>query len=113
MAWRDLGVMFEQGVSEIRFSLNPRPDPLHIDYTVQGFHRLQERIQGPQLNIRTIEGRLLMIDLKEHGTRCRIHPSIGDPSYCLIPVNTKKGEPGRLPFQHPTYNPFYFLPLYS
>src|SRR5690606_38600299 len=40
--------------------------------------------QGPKLNIRTIEGRLLMADFKEHGTRCRIHPSTGEPVLCLF-----------------------------
>lgn len=90
MAWRDLGVMFEQGVSDVQFSLNHRPQSLVVDYTAGGFHRLQERIQGPQLNIRTIEGRLLMIDLKEHGTRCRIHPSVGEPVLCLFDDSRKE-----------------------
>jgi hypothetical protein len=90
MAWRDLGVMFEQGVSDIGFRLNHRPQPVNVQYNAEGFNRLQERIQGPQLNIRTIEGRLLMIDLKEHGTRCRIHPSVGEPVLCLFDDSRKE-----------------------
>lgn len=90
MAWRDLGVMFEQGVSEMQFRLKHSDrDPITINYTSTGYSRLQERIQGPEINIRTIEGRLLMIDLKEHGTRCRIHPSVGDAVLCLFDESRK------------------------
>lgn len=74
LAWRDLGLVFEQGVSEVEFGLNHRPQPLKSRYTIPGYHRVQQRIQGPMLNIRTVDGRLLMADFKEHGTRCRIHP---------------------------------------
>jgi hypothetical protein len=89
LAWRDLGLMFEQGVSELRFSLNHRHQPLTVSYTTPGYHRVQERIQGPQRNIRSIEGRLLMADFKEHGTRCRIHPSAGEPVMCLFSESQK------------------------
>jgi len=84
LAWRDLGVMFEQGISEVTFRLNHRHQRLTTEYTERGFHRVQQRIQGPLLNIRTVEGRLLMADFKEHGTRCRIHPSAGEPIICLF-----------------------------
>jgi hypothetical protein len=90
MAWRDLGTLFEKGVDTISFSLNHRPQPMESTYDAAGFHRIQERIRGPQINIRTIEGRLLMADFKEHGTRCRIHPSIGDPVLCLFDENRKE-----------------------
>jgi hypothetical protein len=90
LAWRDLGIMFEQGVSEMRFRLNHSTHPLVVDYTTSGYQRVQERVQLPQVNIRTIEGRLLMVDLKEHGTRCRIHPSAGDPILCLFDDSRKE-----------------------
>lgn len=44
----------------------------------------------PQINIRTIEGRLLMVDLQEHGTRCRVHPSVGEPILCLFDDSRKE-----------------------
>jgi len=84
LAWRDVGVLFEEGIDEISFSLNHRPQRLSTVYSKPGYRRVQERIKGPQTNIRTIEGRLLMADFKEHGTRCRVHPSIGDPVICLF-----------------------------
>lgn len=91
MAWRDAGILFQQGVNSIQFTLNHRATPLVTQFTPQGFERIQKRIQGPQTNIRTIEGRLLMADFKEHGTRCRVHPSVGDPVLCLFD-DEKKDE---------------------
>ena len=84
MAWRDAGTLFSQGIDQIEFTLNHRDTPLLSSFTPDGFARIQERIKGPQTNIRTIEGRLLMADFKEHGTRCRVHPSVGDPVLCLF-----------------------------
>jgi hypothetical protein len=84
MAWRDAGLVFSQGVSCIEFSLNHRAEPVSVRFTPEGLHRIQERIQGPTTNIRVIEGRLLMADFKEHGTRCRVHPSFGEPVLCLF-----------------------------
>lgn len=90
IAWRDLGTLFEKGVNEISFSLNHRPQPIESRYDLKGFQYIQERIKGPQVNIRTIEGRLLMADFKEYGTRCRIHPSTGDPVLCLFDEDRKE-----------------------
>lgn len=90
IAWRDLGTLFEKGVDTISFSLNHRPQSMESRYDPKGFQRIQERIKGPQINIRTIEGRLLMADFKEHGTRCRIHPSIGEPVLCLFDEGRKE-----------------------
>ena len=84
MAWRDIGTLFSQGIGQIEFTLNHRDAPLKIIFTPNGFARIQERIKGPLINVRTIEGRLLMVDFKEHGTRCRVHPSAGDPVLCLF-----------------------------
>lgn len=84
MAWRDAGILFSQGITKINFTLNHRSTPLTATFTPEGFMRIQERITGPRTNIRTIEGRLLMADFKEHGTRCRVHPAVGDPVLCLF-----------------------------
>ncbi|MEW6606167.1 MAG: hypothetical protein AB1414_01765 [bacterium] len=89
LAWRDVGVLFRKGVSSIQFTLNHREPPMVIPFTPQGFERIQERIKGPLTNIRIIEGRLLMADFKEHGTRCRVHPSVGEPVLCLFDEEQK------------------------
>lgn len=89
MAWRDAGILFFQGVERIEVTLNHRSAPLTTAFTPTGYERIQRRIKGPQTNIRTIEGRLLMADFKEHGTRCRIHPSAGEPVLCLFDEEQK------------------------
>ena len=89
MAWRDAGTLFGRGIRRIDFTLNHRDKPLAATFTPQGLARIQERIQGPQINIRTIEGRLLMADFKEHGTRCRVHPAAGEPVLCLFDAEQK------------------------
>lgn len=90
MAWRDAGTLFSQGINSVKFTLNHREEPTKITFSPNGFVRIQERIKGPQINIRTIEGRLLMADFKEHGTRCRVHPSVGDPVLCLFDEEQKE-----------------------
>lgn len=83
-AWRDTGRLFSRGIERIEFTINHRAIPLAAVYTPQGLARIQERIKEPQVNIRTIEGRLLMADFKEHGARCRVHPSVGEPVLCFV-----------------------------
>ena len=89
MAWRDAGKLFGQGIDKIEFTLNHREKAVRTSFTQHGVTRIQERIKGPQINIRTIEGRLLMADFKEHGTRCRVHPSTGYPVLCLFDEGQK------------------------
>lgn len=89
MAWRDAGMLFSKGVTRIEFTLNHRETPLTTNLTPGGLIRIRERIKGPQTNIRTIEGRLLMADFKEHGTRCRVHPAAGEPVLCLFDEEQK------------------------
>ncbi len=84
LAWRDTGILFQQGISHIEFTLNHRNSPIKTSFTLEGFERIKKRIRGHQVNIRSIEGRLLMADFKEHGTRCRVHPPVGDPVLCLF-----------------------------
>ena len=90
MAWRDAGTLFTKGITKIGFTLNHGKTSLTTNFTPEGCTRIQERIKGPQTNIRTIEGRLLMADFKEHGTRCRVHPSVGDPVLCLFDEEQKE-----------------------
>ena len=89
MAWRDTGKLFSQDVSKIEFTLSQQAASITTVFTSAGFRRIQDRIKGPQTNVRTVEGRLLMADFKEHGTRCRVHPSAGDPVLCLFDEEQK------------------------
>ena len=84
MAWRDAGALFKWNVSSIGFTLRGRGDVLKTTFTPEGLVCIRERITGPRTDVRTIEGRLLMADFKEHGTRCRVHPSVGEPVLCVF-----------------------------
>lgn len=84
LAIRDAGRLFDRGVDRIEFALDQHDRPLRVVYDREGYSRVQRRIVGPQLNRRTIEGRLLMADFKERGSRLRVHPSSGDPVICLF-----------------------------
>ena len=89
-AWRDAGRLFRQDVTKIEFTLRQQSAPITTVFTPEGFRQIQAHIQGPQTNMRTIEGRLLMADFKEHGTRCRVHPSVGEPVLCLFEESQKE-----------------------
>lgn len=84
LAVRDAGRVFDRGVDRIEFTLNRGTQPLRAVYNREGYARVQRSITGPQLNKRTIEGRLLMADFKERGARLRVHPSSGEPVICLF-----------------------------
>lgn len=49
--------------------------------TVEVIGRL---ISRPVRNLQTVEGRLLMADFKETGSRCRVHPPMGPPVECTF-----------------------------
>jgi hypothetical protein len=83
LAIRDAGRLFDRGVDRIEFTLGTA-QPLRVQYNRDGYTRIQKRIVGPQVNKRTIEGRLLMADFKERGARFRVHPSSGEPVICLF-----------------------------
>jgi hypothetical protein len=72
MAWRDLGKLFSHGIDKIEFTLTHSQKAAQTSLTPQGVIQIKERITGPQVNIREIEGRLLMADFKEDGTRFRV-----------------------------------------
>jgi hypothetical protein len=84
MAWKDAGRIFSRGISDIEITLNHRTEPLRVRFDQTTQDQIRDRIRGPERCLRTIEGRLLMADFKEHGTRCRIHPSTGSPVICLF-----------------------------
>lgn len=90
MAWRDAGMLFKQGIDKIEFTLTHREKAVQTSsFTLNGVTRIRKRIKGPQSNVRTIHGRLLMADFKENGTRFRVHPPAGDPVLCLFDEEQK------------------------
>jgi hypothetical protein len=79
---RDLGKLFNKGVSRIEFQLNHRLRPAKAVYDPVKYERVRQRIARPEAQQVTLQGRLLMADFKETGRQIRIHPSIGQPVIC-------------------------------
>jgi hypothetical protein len=79
---RDLGKLFNKGVSRIEFQLNHRVRPAKAVYDRSKYERVRQRIARPEAQQVTLQGRLLMADFKETGRQIRIHPSIGQPVIC-------------------------------
>ena len=88
-AWREAGTIFGQGIDKVDFTMGGLERKIQTSFTPDGLMRLQERIRRPQTNVRMIEGRLLMADFKEQRTRCRVHPSAGDPVHCIFDESQK------------------------
>ena len=83
-AWREAGTILGHGINKVEFTLRRRESKVRTCLTSDGVLQLQKRISDPEINVCTIEGRLLMADFKEHRTRCRVHPSAGEPILCLF-----------------------------
>lgn len=83
-SWGETAVVFGRGVEQVELTLNLPDGPLAAILTRVSMARLKERLSGPQMNRRVLEGRLQMADFKETGPRCRIHPSLGDPVTCTF-----------------------------
>lgn len=82
---RDLGKLFNKGISRMEFQLNHRPQPIKAVYDAMKYERVRQRIAKPEAQQRTLQGRLLMADFKETGRAIRIHPSVGAPVTCRFP----------------------------
>jgi len=93
-AWVDMGKLFDRGVERIALTLNHREAPAGATFTMEGRAQIQKRINElaaePLVDTLSIEGRLLMADFKENETRCRVHPSVGDPVSCRFAEEQKE-----------------------
>ena len=89
-AWRDAGVLLGQGVEAIEFTLNDSSGTVRAALNPRVLERIRERLTRPNVNIRKIEGRLLMVDFTGREARCRIHPVDGEPIECLVDEERKE-----------------------
>jgi hypothetical protein len=85
-AWGEVVPLFGKGVNQIVITLNLPEGPVVSTLTKEGAGRLREKLKGPQVQLRTIEGRLQMADFRESAPRCRIHPALGDSIICTFDV---------------------------
>ena len=89
-AWRDAGVLLNQGVEAIEFTLNDSSGTVQSALNADVLERIRERLTRPNINIRKIEGRLLMVDFTGKEARCRVHPADGEPIECLVDEERKE-----------------------
>lgn len=85
MKLRDIGKLFNKGVSRMEFTLNHRVLPVKASFDLEKCDRIRQRIEKPESQRQTIEGRLLMADFKESGRQLRIHPPMGPSVTCKFP----------------------------
>ena len=90
MAVRDMGGLFDRGVSQVQFTLNHRQRRVETWYTGEKRVAIQKRIAKPDLQTRTIEGRLTMADFREGGCRIRVEPSAAPPVVCVFSDDLKE-----------------------
>lgn len=82
MALREAGRVLDHGVDEIQISTKRLVPYKKILFQQDTRNTIIESIRRLEQAWVTIEGRLLMVDLKEDVLRCRIHPSSGMPIQC-------------------------------
>ncbi len=85
MKLRDFGKLFSKGVDSVEFCLNHRSAPVRACFDRNGYQRVRSRINRPECQRTTVEGRLLMADFKEGHREIRIHPSASAPLICRFP----------------------------
>jgi hypothetical protein len=82
LAIKDMGGTFKRGVSRVSFTLNHRARPLTATLDRVKFAKIETRLAQPEPEITTIEGRLMMVDLKESRPKFRIDRPLGPPVIC-------------------------------
>lgn len=83
-AWRETLSLFNHGIEAIELHLRTARHERRAIYDAYVHRRVVERMREPVRNLRAVEGRLLMVDFRELGFRCRVHPSAGAPVDCVF-----------------------------
>jgi len=84
MALREAGRIIERGVEEIHINSKSTYGRRRTTYIRPTREAIISRILRYEQKWATIEGRLLMADVKEDTLRCRLHPSTGMPILCMF-----------------------------
>jgi len=87
MKLRDIGKLFSRGVNRMEFTLNHHTLPVKVSFDSEKCDRIRQRIEQPETQRQSIEGRLLMADFKETGRLLRVHPPVGPAIICKFPEN--------------------------
>lgn len=85
MALREAGRIFDRGITEVRLVPRKYPETTMATFVPATRDQIISRLRRFEEAWATVEGRLLMADLKEESLRCRLHPSTGEPILCSFP----------------------------
>jgi hypothetical protein len=69
----------------MEFTLNHHTLLVKASFDREKCDRIRQRIEQPEAQRQSIEGRLLMADFKETGRQLRVHPSVGPAIICKFP----------------------------
>jgi hypothetical protein len=78
----EMAKTFRRGVTRVSFVLNHRVRPVTASLDQAKFEKVRARLAKPEPEVVTLEGRLMMVDLKESGPRFRIDRSFGTSVIC-------------------------------
>jgi hypothetical protein len=81
-AIRDIGKTFKRGVNRVSITLNHRTKPLTATLDSEKFAKIRARLAEPEPEIISVEGRLMMVDLKESRPKFRIDRAYGTSIIC-------------------------------
>jgi hypothetical protein len=84
---RDIGKLFNKGLARMEFTLREPGRLLKAAFDREKCDRIRQRIERPEAQRQTIEGRLLMADFKESARILRVHPPVGPAITCKFPEN--------------------------
>lgn len=82
LALREAGRVLDRGIDAVHISPKRRVKFKKVAYVQSTRERVISSIRRFEQAWATVEGRLLMADVKEDSLHCRIHPSTGDPILC-------------------------------
>lgn len=84
-AIRDMGKTFTRGVNRVSFTVNHRTKSLTATLDAEKLAKIRARLAQPEPEIITVEGRLMMVDLKESRPKFRIDRAFGTSIICDFP----------------------------
>ncbi len=81
-ALREAGRILDRGIDTVHIAAIERKPISRADYNEPVRERIVSRIRKMEQGWVQVEGRLLMVELREGTLRCRLHPSADEPILC-------------------------------
>ena len=87
IALRDAGRIIERGVEKVTINARRGEKTRTVYYHLPTREKIISKLLAFEKSYAVIEGRLLSVDAKEDKLRCRIEPSLGEPTMCRFDEN--------------------------